>query len=604
MSLPAHRSPFGLFVGAALLGGSVAQAALAEVHIRPSNVAMGAVTWQPNEIDVDEDGVVDIACVQTFASMAISSLHPDEGVSFADLDPSSGFYGLAGQTLLPEAALPFAVGSIPCWEWSFGGTAATIPMGRHYFPMVLLRDGAPHAAWIMADVNWDQAAGGDGWGWGGGWGGGWGISVQVFVRQIAWEDQPWTPMELGGSDCDQDGVSDLEQTAANPAIDCDGNALPDSCDIAAGWDCNGNGINDVCELAGGAATDCNENGAPDDCDIAAGTSGDCNGNGVPDECDLMSGVLTDCNANGIMDACEIASGLADDCDGDGVLDECQLVASPMEGNVSLAMPQWWAQASVPNFGMVMPTEEITIEFWQKVFAVENQTTFRVQWSDTNRCMAQVPGPDGHITWTFGQWSSGDASPASELSYEPTESVIGTWQHFTLQASAAGGFMRIYRNGVLEASKSESSTFAPFDGPLFIGGQFQSAINGFSGGLDEFRIWNYIRTPEEINAHLTTPVDPATPGLVAYWPMDEATGAVLHDVVGARNATFTGPNGWWTEVLHCDPTTDLNQDGYADAADLALLLGAWGSPCRACPEDLDGSGSIDAADLAMLLGQWS
>jgi hypothetical protein len=595
MPLPADRSRLSLFAGAALLGGCLAQGASGEVHIRPSNLIMGVGATQPTDIDIDEDGVADIGCVQTFGSMVILSLHPDDGARFADLDPSSGFYGLAGQTLLPEAALPFAIGSILCWQWTFEGSGPTIPMGRHYFPIVLQRDGAPHAAWIMADVDWVQAGGEHGW---------WGLPVQMFVRQIAWEDEPWTPMELGWSDCDQDGVSDLEQTAANPAIDCDGNALPDSCDIAAGWDCNGNGVNDLCDLASGTATDCNKNGALDECDIAVGTSDDCNGNGVPDECDLMSGVLTDCNGNGLMDACEITSGLVHDCDADGVPDECQLLASPMEGNVSLAMPQWWAQASVPSFGMAMPTEEITIEFWQKAFAIESQTTFRVHWSGTNRCMAEVPGPDGRITWCFGESSAGDPSPAGQLSYEPPESVVGTWQHFTLQASKAGGFMRIYRNGVLEASKSESSTFAPSDAPLFLGGPFQSAINGFSGGLDEFRIWNSIRTPEEINAHLTTPVDPATPGLVAYWPMDEATGAVLHDLVAARNATFIGPNGWWTDVLHCDSTADLNQDGHVDAADLALLLGAWGSPCRACPEDLDESGSIDAADLAVLLGQWS
>ncbi len=49
--------------------------------------------------------------------------------------------------------------------------------------------------------------------------------------------------------------------------------------------------------------------------------------------------------------------------------------------------------------------------------------------------------------------------------------------------------------------------------------------------------------------------------------------------------------------------DLDGDGDVDAADLALLLGAWG-PCGRCGSDLNADGQVDAADLALLLGAWS
>ncbi len=48
--------------------------------------------------------------------------------------------------------------------------------------------------------------------------------------------------------------------------------------------------------------------------------------------------------------------------------------------------------------------------------------------------------------------------------------------------------------------------------------------------------------------------------------------------------------------------DLNGDGEVSAADLAILLGAWG-PCAGCPADLNGDGFVNAADLAILLGGW-
>jgi hypothetical protein len=46
--------------------------------------------------------------------------------------------------------------------------------------------------------------------------------------------------------------------------------------------------------------------------------------------------------------------------------------------------------------------------------------------------------------------------------------------------------------------------------------------------------------------------------------------------------------------------DLNGDGIVDGADLAQLLGGWGSSGTA---DLDGNGVINGADLAELLGAW-
>jgi hypothetical protein len=45
--------------------------------------------------------------------------------------------------------------------------------------------------------------------------------------------------------------------------------------------------------------------------------------------------------------------------------------------------------------------------------------------------------------------------------------------------------------------------------------------------------------------------------------------------------------------------DLNDSGTVDAADLAILLGAWNT----AGADLNASGSTDAADLAILLGSW-
>ncbi len=70
-------------------------------------------------------------------------------------------------------------------------------------------------------------------------------------------------------------------------------------------------------------------------------------------------------------------------------------------------------------------------------------------------------------------------------------------------------------------------------------------------------------------------------------------------LGAGPVAFLDRGAFEFEPFPCP--SDLNGDGLTDAADLAILLGAWGP--GAGPADLDGSGGVNAADLAILLGSF-
>jgi hypothetical protein len=47
--------------------------------------------------------------------------------------------------------------------------------------------------------------------------------------------------------------------------------------------------------------------------------------------------------------------------------------------------------------------------------------------------------------------------------------------------------------------------------------------------------------------------------------------------------------------------DLNNDGFVNAGDLAILLGAWGN--AGGPADINDDGTVNASDLSILLGAW-
>ena len=57
--------------------------------------------------------------------------------------------------------------------------------------------------------------------------------------------------------------------------------------------------------------------------------------------------------------------------------------------------------------------------------------------------------------------------------------------------------------------------------------------------------------------------------------------------------------------NCEPPAnpyDLDGDGLVTAADLTIVLNAWGSTGGVA--DLDGSGTVDAVDITLILGNWS
>ncbi|MFQ5463443.1 MAG: hypothetical protein ACE5E5_12570, partial [Phycisphaerae bacterium] len=105
---------------------------------------------------------------------------------------------------------------------------------------------------------------------------------------------------------------------SNVLPDCQPNLIPDADEIACG---TGNFCGGTCSVGGapcGVDADCTSG----TCDGAYAGSDDCQGNGLPDECDISLGISQDCNTNGIPDDCDIAGGASQDCNSNGIPDEC------------------------------------------------------------------------------------------------------------------------------------------------------------------------------------------------------------------------------------------------------------------------------------------
>jgi len=142
---------------------------------------------------------------------------------------------------------------------------------------------------------------------------------------VVMEGMEFSPTFEDGSvniliDCNGNGVQDSEDIAAGSSSDCDLDGVPDECGFAPGLaDCDQDGTPDICEL------DCDFDGVPDSCAIATNQEPDCDLNGIPDSCDFAAG--GDQDGNGILDACENSLFWRGDCNSSGSLDLADAIAS-------------------------------------------------------------------------------------------------------------------------------------------------------------------------------------------------------------------------------------------------------------------------------------
>ncbi|MBI5764276.1 MAG: hypothetical protein HZA51_12210 [Planctomycetes bacterium] len=277
----------------------------------------------------------------------------------------------------------------------------------------------------------------------------------------------------------------------------------------------------------------------------------------------------DCNANGVSDACDIASGTSQDCNANLVPDDCE-VLSPAAAS-AIQFDGVDDHVIVPGFGNIAPTTEITIEFWQYATpGGEHPTCGLHRDPSVYRISAFAPYTDGRVWWEFGNTQTNGI-----LSYTPAVSIFGAWHHFAMVASQSGNYMRIYRNGVLEASKSGMTPFVSSPHDFSIGSLREDQyFASFAGMIDEFRIWNLPRAQSEIQTWMNRRLQGSESGLVAYYRFDEGSGlTAVNSAAGSAvaNGTLVNSPSWVTSgapIFAPDPANDCNANSIPDSCDIA------------------------------------
>jgi hypothetical protein len=117
---------------------------------------------------------------------------------------------------------------------------------------------------------------------------------------------------------------------------------------------------------------------------------------------------------------------------------------------------------------------------------------------------------------------------------PAPPTIG-WLHLAWAYDGPTHTFQFTVNGVAQPIKSLHTT-GMMDLPttksaLAIGAANVFGNTGFTGKIDEYRVWNVARSQADIAASMKVIIKPNTPGLVAYYHFDEGTGTMVADATG-------------------------------------------------------------------------
>ncbi|NER96647.1 MAG: hypothetical protein F6J86_22850, partial [Symploca sp. SIO1B1] len=131
-----------------------------------------------------------------------------------------------------------------------------------------------------------------------------------------------------------------------------------------------------------------------------------------------------------------------------------------------------------------------------------------------------------------------------------------WHHWSCVYNHERQQQIIYCDGELEACRQPANYQGT--GNLYIG-----ALKGtsafFEGQLADLRIWQGVRTPQEIQDAMNSRLTGNESGLLAYWPLDEGKGTTITDKTGNGNdGKITGAVWEKMEIPFEDAASSLNK----------------------------------------------
>mgnify|MGYP002651373728 CR=1 FL=1 len=192
----------------------------------------------------------------------------------------------------------------------------------------------------------------------------------------------------------------------------------------------------------------------------------------------------------------------------------------------------------------MVSSDFTVECWIKTTMTGTSGS---QWfAGSGIVDAEMPGEtnDWGLTLNGNRISFGIGQPDRTIFSLSTVNT-GAWVHVAASWQQSTGEMKLYINGVLEATSNGSLSVRSAPTRIVMGRK-QNNEDPLNGSLDEVRIWNEVRTPVQLLAYMNRELAAATqPTLLAYYNFNQGVSngsnaglTTLIDVKGNNNGVLT------------------------------------------------------------------
>lgn len=222
---------------------------------------------------------------------------------------------------------------------------------------------------------------------------------------------------------------------------------------------------------------------------------------------------------------------------------------------------------VPDSNSLDLTTGLTIEAWIKPDIYRGLQTIVSKWRGN--------APNSYIFKAYDDWrttgelyfvTEGTSPNFVQYVYGNTDIPINSWTHVAATFDTTNG-TRLFVNGIQDSIFSNTGTLNINDIALTIGCVYGSAgipTQIFNGLIDEVRIWDYARTPQQLQDDMFYALTGNESGLRAYWNFNEGSGQVLGDLTSNLNH---GRLGLTTGVDNNDPQWVLSDGQYGQVREV-------------------------------------
>ncbi len=212
---------------------------------------------------------------------------------------------------------------------------------------------------------------------------------------------------------------------------------------------------------------------------------------------------------------------------------------------------------VPFNAALNPAGDFSIEFWARVDGGAGSTRTAISTGGNIGFHVSVNTANRWEFRTESQFTT-DILTAPSLASNQLTHIAATFDS-TSGPDVNGNFsgqMNLYIDGQLVAARS--GLYKPQTSrDLLIGAHAAvTPTTHFNGILDEVRIWNTVRTANQIESNFRGTISPSSPAnsnLVAYYRLDEGVGTIAADItVPQNNGTLEGSPSWTSASFETQP----------------------------------------------------